>query len=91
MAIPKPKNDELGVFFKRCMGDKTMGRIYRFDQILCLYQLYDSNKEDFIENDAAIRAVEETDDSYIIEFVKANPDSEETVDETVFKDEEKEL
>lgn len=43
---------------------------------------YDSNKEDSIENDEKhIRAVEETDDSYIIEFGKSKPDSEETVDE----------
>lgn len=52
---------------------------------------YDSNKEDSIENDEKhIRAVEETDDSYIIEFGKSKPDSEETVDETASKDEEKE-
>ena len=43
---------------------------------------YDSNKEDSIQNDEKhIRAVEETDDSYIIEFGKSKPDSEETVDE----------
>ena len=52
---------------------------------------YDSNKEDSIENDEKhIRAVEETDDSYIIEFGKSKPDSEETVDETASKEEEKE-
>ena len=43
---------------------------------------YDSNKEDSIENDEKhIRAVEETDDSYIIEFGKSNPDTEESIDE----------
>ena len=43
---------------------------------------YDSNKEDSIQNDEKhIRAVEETDDSYIIEFGKSKPDSEETVDD----------
>lgn len=52
---------------------------------------YDSNKEDSIENDEKhIRAVEETDDSYIIEFGKSKLDSEETVDETASKEEEKE-
>ena len=43
---------------------------------------YDSNKEDSIQNDEKhIRAVEETDDSFIIEFGKSKPDSEETVDD----------
>ena len=43
---------------------------------------YDSNKEDSIQNDEKhIRAVEETDDSYIIEFGKSKTDVEETVDE----------
>lgn len=49
---------------------------------------YDSNKEDSTQNDEKhIRAVEETDDSYIIEFGKSKPDSEETVDETASKEE----
>lgn len=49
---------------------------------------YDSNKEDSIQNDEKhIRAVEETDDSYIIEFGKSKPDSEETVEETASKEE----
>ena len=48
---------------------------------------YDSNKEDSTQNDEKhIRAVEETDDSYIIEFAK-KPDSEETVDEMASKEE----
>lgn len=52
---------------------------------------YDSNKEDSTQNDEKhIRAVEETDDSYIIEFGKSKPDSEETVEETASKEEEKE-
>ena len=39
---------------------------------------YDSNKEDSTENDKKhIREVRETDDSYIIEFGKSKPDSEE--------------
>ena len=43
---------------------------------------YDSNKEDSIQNDEKhVRAVEETDDSYIIEFGKSKTDVEETVDE----------
>lgn len=49
---------------------------------------YDSNKEDSTQNDEKhIRAVEETDDSYIIEFGKSKPDSEETVDEMASKEE----
>ena len=49
---------------------------------------YDSNKEDSTQNDEKhIRAVEETDDSYIIEFGKSKPDSEETVEETASKEE----
>ena len=52
---------------------------------------YDSNKEDSIQNDEKhIRAVEETDDSYIIEFGKSKPDSEETVDDMDSKEVEKE-
>ena len=66
------------------MGDDTMTSEYTdSDQRLavCTNQ-YDSNKEDSIENDEKhIRAVQETDDSYIIEFGKSKPDSEETVDE----------
>jgi hypothetical protein len=85
MPIPKPKSDESRQdFLKRCMGDDTMTSEYTdSDQRLavCTNQ-YDSNKEDSIENDEKhIRAVEETDDSYIIEFGKSKPDSEETVDE----------
>lgn len=52
---------------------------------------YDSNKEDSIQNDEKhIRAVEETDDSYIIEFAKNKPDSEETEDDMDSKEVEKE-
>ena len=52
---------------------------------------YDSNKEDSIQNDEKhIRAVEETDDSYIIEFGKSKPDSEETEDDMDSKEVEKE-
>lgn len=41
---------------------------------------YDSNKEDSIQNDEKhIRAVEETDDSFIIEFGKSKPDSDRAV------------
>ncbi len=66
------------------MGDDTMTSEYTdTDQRLAVCtNEYDSNKEDSIENDEKhIRAVEETDDSYIIEFGKSKPDSEETVDE----------
>jgi len=85
MPIPKPNSSENRQdFLKRCMGDDTMTSEYTdSDQRLavCTNQ-YDSNKEDSIENDEKhIRAVEETDDSYIIEFGKSKPDSEETVDE----------
>ena len=66
------------------MGDDTMASEYT-DSIQALdvcTSEYDSNKEDSIQNDEKhIRAVEETDDSYIIEFGKSKPDSEETVDE----------
>jgi len=52
---------------------------------------YDSNKEDSTQNDEKhIRAVEETDDSYIIEFGKSKPDSEETEDDMDSKEVEKE-
>jgi len=49
---------------------------------------YDSNKEDSIQNDEKhIRAIEETDDSYIIEFGKSKIDSEEEeVEETASKE-----
>ena len=66
------------------MGDDTMTSEYTdTDQRLAVCtNEYDSNKEDSIENDEKhIRAVEETDDSYIIEFGKSKPDTEETVDE----------
>ena len=66
------------------MGDDTMTSEYT-DSVQALdvcTSEYDSNKEDSIQNDEKhIRAVEETDDSYIIEFGKSKPDSEETVDE----------
>ena len=66
------------------MGDDTMASEYT-DSVQALdvcTSEYDSNKEDSIQNDEKhIRAVEETDDSYIIEFGKSKPDSEETVDE----------
>jgi len=85
MPIPKPTSDESRQnFLKRCMGDDTMTSEYTdTDQRLAVCtNEYDSNKEDSIENDEKhIRAVEETDDSYIIEFGKSKPDSEETVDE----------
>ena len=43
---------------------------------------YNSNKEDSTQNDEKhVRAVEETEDAYIIEFGKSKPDVEETVDE----------
>ncbi len=66
------------------MGDDTMTSEYTdSDQRLAVCSnSYDSYKEDSIENDEKhIRAVEETDDSYIIEFGKSKPDTEETVDE----------
>lgn len=85
MPIPKPTSEESRQdFLKRCMGDDTMTSEYTdTDQRLAVCtNEYDSNKEDSIENDEKhIRAVEETDDSYIIEFGKSKPDSEETVDE----------
>lgn len=72
------------------MGDDTMTSEYTdSDQRLavCTNQ-YDSNKEDSIENDEKhIRAVQETDDSYIIEFGKSKPDSEETEDDMDSKEE----
>jgi len=58
-----------------------MSELYDSNQVVST-NAYDSNKEDSTENDEKhIRAVEETDDSYIIEFGKSKPDSEETVDE----------
>jgi len=85
MPIPKPTSNEgRQDFLKRCMGDDTMTSEYTdTDQRLAVCtNEYDSNKEDSIENDEKhIRAVEETDDSYIIEFGKSKPDTEETVDE----------
>jgi len=91
MPIPKPNTDESRQdFITRCMGDDTMASEYTdSDQRLAVCTSeYDSNKEDSIQNDEKhIRAVEETDDSYIIEFGKSKPDSEETVDETASKEE----
>jgi len=91
MPIPKPNTDESRQdFITRCMGDDTMASEYTdSDQRLAVCTSeYDSNKEDSIQNDEKhIRAVEETDDSYIIEFGKSKPDSEETVDEMASKEE----
>jgi len=91
MPIPKPKtNESRQDFITRCMGDDTMASEYTdSDQRLAVCTSeYDSNKEDSIQNDEKhIRAVEETDDSYIIEFGKSKPDSEETVDEMASKEE----
>ncbi len=85
MPIPKPKiNESRQQFLNRCMGDDTMTSEFTNSEqrlAVCTSE-YDSNKEDSIQNDEKhIRAVEETDDSYIIEFGKSKPDSEETVDE----------
>jgi HK97 family phage prohead protease len=75
------------------MGDDTMASEYTDSEqrlAVCTSQ-YNSSKEDSIENDEKhIRAVEETDDSYIIEFGKSKPDTEETVDEMDSKEVEKE-
>lgn len=91
MPIPKPKtNESRQDFITRCMGDDTMASEYTdSDQRLAVCTSeYDSNKEDSTQNDEKhIRAVEETDDSYIIEFGKSKPDSEETVDEMASKEE----
>lgn len=91
MPIPKPNtNESRQDFITRCMGDDTMASEYTdSDQRLAVCtNEYDSNKEDSTQNDEKhIRAVEETDDSYIIEFGKSKPDSEETVDETASKEE----
>lgn len=90
MPIPKPNmNESRQDFITRCMGDDTMASEYTdSDQRLAVCTSeYDSNKEDSTQNDEKhIRAVEETDDSYIIEFAK-KPDSEETVDEMASKEE----
>ena len=58
-----------------------MSELYDSNQVVST-NAYDSNKEDSTENDEKhIRAVEETDDSYIIEFGKSKPDTEETTDD----------
>ena len=94
MPIPKPNSNESRQnFITRCMGDDTMASEYTDSEqrlAVCTSE-YDSNKEDSIQNDEKhIRAVEETDDSYIIEFGKSKPDSEETVDDMDSKEVEKE-
>jgi len=94
MPIPKPNSNESRQnFITRCMGDDTMASEYTdSDQRLAVCtNEYDSNKEDSTQNDEKhIRAVEETDDSYIIEFGKSKPDSEETEDDMDSKEVEKE-
>ena len=58
-----------------------MSELYDSNQVVST-NAYDSNKEDSTENDEKhIRAVEETDDSYIIEFGKSKPYTEETTDD----------
>lgn len=58
-----------------------MSELYDSNQAVST-NVYDSDKEDSTENDEKhIRAVEETDDSYIIEFGKSKPDTEETTDD----------
>ena len=94
MPTPKPNSNESRQnFITRCMGDDTMASEYTDSEqrlAVCTSE-YDSNKEDSIQNDEKhIRAVEETDDSYIIEFGKSKPDSEETVDDMDSKEVEKE-
>ena len=94
MPIPKPNSNESRQnFITRCMGDDTMASEYTDSEqrlAVCTSE-YDSNKEDSIQNDEKhIRAVEETDDSYIIEFGKSKPDSEETEDDMDSKVVEKE-
>ena len=94
MPIPKPKiNESRQQFLNRCMGDDTMTSEFTNSEqrlAVCTSE-YDSNKEDSIQNDEKhIRAVEETDDSYIIEFGKSKPDSEETEDDMDSKEVEKE-
>lgn len=85
MPIPKPKtNESRQQFLNRCMGDDTMTSEYtNSDQRLsvCANE-YNSSKEDSTQNDEKhVRAVEETEDAYIIEFGKSKPNVEETVDE----------
>ena len=94
MPIPKPNSNESRQnFITRCMGDDTMASEYTDSEqrlAVCTSE-YDSNKEDSIQNDEKhIRAVEETDDSYIIEFGKSKPDSEQTEDDMDSKEVEKE-
>ena len=72
------------------MGDDTMASEYTDSEqeLAVCSNDYDSNKEDSIQNDEKhIRAIEETDDSYIIEFGKSKMDSEEEVEETASKEE----
>ena len=58
-----------------------MSELYDSNQAVSTNE-YNSDKEDSTENDEKhIRAVEETDDSYIIEFGKSKPDTEETTDD----------
>lgn len=58
-----------------------MSELYDSNQAVSTNE-YDSNKEDSIDNDEKhIRAVQETDDSYIIEFGKSKPDTEETTED----------
>ena len=81
MPIPKPKpNESRQRYINRCMGDDTMSDEYTDSSqrlAVCTTE-YNSNKEDSTENDKKhIREVRETDDSYIIEFGKSKPDSEE--------------
>jgi len=58
-----------------------MSELYDSNQAVSTNE-YDSNKEDSIDNDEKhIRAVQETDDSYIIEFGKSKPDTEETIED----------
>jgi len=72
------------------MGDDTMASEYTDSEqeLAVCSNDYDSNKEDSIQNDEKhIRAIEETDDSYIIEFGKSKIDSEEEeVEETASKE-----
>ena len=93
MPIPKPKtNESRQQFLKRCMGDDTMTSEYTDSNqrlAVCTTE-YDSYKEDSTENEKHIRAVEETDDSYIIEFGKSKPDVEETENDMDSKEVEKE-
>jgi uncharacterized protein len=93
MPIPKPKsNENRQQFLTRCMGDDTMTNEYTDSNqrlAVCTSE-YDSNKEDSTQNEKHIRAVEETDDAYIIEFGKSKPNTEETTDDVDSKDIEKE-